>query len=333
MIKYKYAIEIGGSYTKIYVRDEGFALCEPTLVAAEPLPQGYQVIGLGAEAKQMMGKTNDAVEVFSPISNGRIINYEYLKELLVYFFNKVEFKKKSDSVLVLVNCGLEDKEKEKFMSLLYEIGFKEVTLIPTVFCSCVGAGKNISSTKTNMIVNIGGANTDVAVINMNAIVRGATLGLGGRAVDVAIANTIAYNHGIVVGLGTCEKLKMEVGSLYQNDTLNMEVTGVDIESKVPCSYIISSNDLLPVLEPFFEEIVKTIDVTITSLPPEISTDIINNGVLFAGGMSNIAGLESYLKRNFRYPYRIVEDAENVSILGAGKLLADEDLLQKILENI
>ena len=167
---------------------------------------------------------------------------------------------------------------------------------------------------------------------MNSIVKGATLGLGGRAVDVAIANTIAYNHGIVVGIGTAEKLKMEVGSLYANDTLNMEVTGVDVESKVPCSYIISSNDLKPVLEPFFDEIVRTIDVTITSLPPEISTDIINNGVLFAGGMSNINGLEGYLKKNFRYPFKIVEDAENVSILGAGKLLEDTDLLQKIYDN-
>ncbi len=333
MNKFKYAIEIGGSYTKIYVKNEGFALCEPTLVAAEPTPEGYQVVGLGLEAKKMMGKTSDSVEVFSPISNGKINNYEYLKELLLYFFDKLEFKKKRDSVIVLVNCGLTKKEQESFLSLMYEIGFKEVALIPTVLCTCIGAGKNISSTKTNMIVNIGGANTDIAVINMNSIVKGATLGLGGRAVDVAIANTIAYNHGIVIGLGTSEKVKIEVGSLYSNDTLNMEVTGVDIESKVPRSYIISSSDLLPVLEPFFEEIVRSIDVTITSLPPEISTDIINNGVLFAGGMSNIAGLDSYLRKNFRYPFKIVEDAENVSILGAGKLLDDNLLLERIMDNI
>jgi len=332
MKKIKYAIEIGGSFTKIYVKNEGFALCEPTLISAEPTPQGYQIIGMGSEAKDMLGKTNDSVEVFSPISNGHIINYEYLKQLLIYFFKKVEFKKNRDACMVLINCGLEDKARETFLSIMYEIGFKEVYLVPTVFCTCIGAGKNISSTKTNMMVNIGGANTDIAVINLNSIVKGATLGLGGRAVDVAIANQIAYNHGIVVGLGTSEKLKIEVGSLYLNDTLNMEVTGIDVESKVPRSYIISSNDLLPVLEPFFDEIVRSIDVTITSLPPELSSDIINNGVLFAGGMSQIAGLENYLKRNFRYPFKIVEDGDNVSILGAGKLLDDEELLEKILEN-
>lgn len=330
--KYKYAIEIGGSYTKIYVRDEGYALCEPTLVSAEPSPQGYQIIGLGLEAKKMMGKTNDSVEVFSPVSNGQIKNYEYTKALLNYFLDKLEFKRNRDSAVVLVNCGITSKDRETMLSLMYEVGFKEVVLIPTVFCSCIGAGKNISSTKTNMIVNIGGANTDIAVINMNSIIKGATLGLGGRAVDVAIANQIAYNHGLVIGLGTSETLKREVGSLYPNDTLNMEVTGVDIESKVPRSYIISSNDLLTVLEPFFDEIIRSIDVTITSLPPEITTDIINNGVLFVGGMSKIAGLSNYLKNNFRYPFKIVEDGENVSILGAGKLLDDVDLLQKIYEN-
>ena len=333
MNKIKYAIEIGGAYTKINVKDEGFALCEPTLISAEPTPQGYKIIGLGKQAKDMLGKTNESVEVFSPIANGHINNYEYLKQLLIYYFDQLGFKKKYESCMVLVNVALSEKDKNNFIALLYDIGFKEVFLIPTIICSAIGSGKNISSTKTNLVVNIGGANTDVAVINMNSIVKGATLGIGGRAVDVAIANAIAYNHGIVVGVSQCEKLKIEVGSLYKNDNLNMEITGVDVESKIPRSYIISSKDLLEVLEPFFNEIIRTIDVTITSLPPEISTDIINNGVLFTGGMSKINGLESYLRKNFKYPFKIVEDAENVSILGAGKLLDDKDLLSKILENI
>ena len=332
MKKIKYAIEIGGSNTKIYIHGEGFALCEPTLVGAEPTPHGYQIVGLGQAAKEMLGKTNDSIEVFSPISNGKINNYEYLKTLLEYFFEKVGFKKNHDSVMVLVNLGLNDKDREIFLNLMYEIGFKDVKLLPTIIASCIGAGRNVSSTKATLMVNIGGANTDIAVVNMNSIVKGATLGLGGRAVDVAIANTIAYNHGIVIGLGTSEKVKKEVGSLYPNDTLNMEVTGVDIETKVPCSYIISSNDLLPVLEPFFEEIVRVVDVTITSLPPEISADIINSGVLFCGGMSQINGLDGYLRYNLRYPFKIVDDGDNAAINGAGKLLEDLDLLAKLYEN-
>lgn len=333
MIKYNYAIEIGGSFTKIYVKEEGFALCEPTLVASEPTNEGYKILAFGQEAKNMMGKTGDNIEVFSPIVNGQIKNYHYLRQLLHYFFEKVGHRKGKDSVLVLVNLGLSSEEKNKFVSLLYDLEFKEVSLIPTIICSCVGAGKSVSSTKSFLIANIGGANTDVAVINMNNIVKGATLGLGGRAVDVAIANQIAYNHGVVIGLPTSEKLKIEVGSLYENDTLNMEVTGVDGETKIPTSYIISSSDIIPVLEPFFDEIVRTIDVTITSLPPEISADIISGGVIFLGGMAKINGLEHYLKKHFRYPFQIAQDPENTSILGAGKLLEDENLLTKLLDNL
>ena len=332
MKKYKFAIEIGGAYTKIYVKDFGIVLCEPTLVAAEANANGYEIIGLGQQAKDLMGKTSENVEIFSPIVNGKVSNYQYLKELLKYFFDKLEIRKQGENIIALVNCAISQEDKAVLKNLLNDVGFREVGLVPTVICSCVGAGKNISSTKTNMVINIGGANTDIAVINMNSIIKGATLGLGGKAVDVALTNSIAYNHGIVLGLGVSENLKMEIGSLYSNDTLNMEVTGIDVETKIPKSYIISSNDLLPILEPFYDEIIRSADVTITSLPPEISTDIINNGVLFVGGMSNITGLDSYLKREFKYPFKILPDAENISILGAGKLLDDPELLEKIILN-
>ncbi len=330
-MKYKYAIEMGGAYTKIYVKDCGLALCESTLVAAKPTVDGYKVIGLGDEAKNLMGKTNEDVEVFSPVSNGIIENYEYCQRLLEYFFKKVEYRRR-ENVMVLINCGLSDGDKRQYLNLLHSIGFKEVVLVPTVLCTCLGAGKNISSTKITMVVNMGGANTDIAVVNMNSIIKGATLGIGGRAMDSAISRSIAYNNGIVIGLGMAQTLKNEVGSLFANDTLNMEVTGVDVETKIPRGYIITSSDLYPILVPFFHEILQAIEVTITSLPPEISTDIINNGVLFAGGLSQIAGFAQFLKKNFRFPYTIAADAENVSILGAGKLLDDEELIKKITEN-
>lgn len=332
MIKYNYAIELGGSQTKIYQKDCGLVLCEPTLVAAEAKPSGYSVLGLGQEAKLLMGKTHDEVEIFSPISNGQINNFEYCQRLLEYFFKKVDYKKNSGNIVVLVGCGLSYEDKKTYRDLLHKVGFKEVALVPTAVCTCVGAGKNISSTKINMVVNLGGGGVDIAVINRNSIIKGATLGLGGRNIDSAIAQTIAYDHGIVIGLGTAETLKNEVASLFANDSLNMEVTGVDVESKVPRSYIITSSDLYPIILPFFDEIVRTADVTMTTLPPEISTDIINNGVLFAGGLSQISGLGDYLKKNLRYPVKVLEDGEFTAINGAGKLLDDQELLSKIIEN-
>ncbi len=333
MVRYKYAIEMGGANTKIYVKDSGFALCEPTLVAAKPTPEGYKVLALGKEAKKLMGKTDDSVEVFSPIVNGVIVNYEYCQKLLEYFFKKVEYRKKRENVMVLVNCALSNEDRNLYQKLLHSVGFKEVALVPSVMCACLGVGKNISSTRTTMVVSMGGANTDIAVINMNSLIKGATLGIGGRAIDSAIAHEIAYRKGIVLGLGTAEALKSAVGSLFINDTLNMEVTGVELETKIPTTYIITAKDLYPIIEPYFNEIIKAVEVTITSLPPEISTDIINNGVMFVGGLARMAGFDEYLKRNFRFPAVVVRhDGEYVTIKGAGKLLDDEVLLNKIVEN-
>lgn len=332
MTKYSYAIEIGGSQTKIYKKDCGLVLCEPSLVVAEPSVNGYSLLALGKDAKALMGKTSDEIEVFSPFANGVIKNFEYAQELLKYFFQKIEFKKNSGNIIILSPCGLKDNDKKNYLDLLHSIGFKEVAIVPTAVCTCLGAGKNISSTKINMVVNIGGGNVDIAVINRNCIVKGATLGLGGRNIDSAIAQNIAFEHGIVIGLNTAEVLKEEVASLYANDTLNMEVTGVDGETGIPKSYIITSGHLYPIILPFFDEIIKAVDVTITSLPPEISHDIINNGVLFAGGVSQIAGLGEYLKKNLNYISKIVEDGEFTSINGAGKLLDDPELLNKIIEN-
>lgn len=330
-MKYRYAIEMGGANTKIYVKDCGLALCEPTLVSATPSAQGYKVLGLGADAKKLMGKTNENVEVFSPVSNGVIENYEYCQRLLEHLFKKVGYKKR-ENVMVLVNCALTEEQKRQYQNLLHSIGFKEVALVPSVICSCVGAGKNITSTKASMVVNLGGANTDIAVVNMSSIIKGATLGLGGRAMDSGISHAVAYNQGLVIGLAAAETLKNEVGSLFTNDTLNMEVTGVDVETKIPRGHIITARDLYPVLAPYFDEIIRSIEVTITSLPPEVSTDILSSGVMLCGGVANIAGLGDYFKRHFRFPFYIVEDCENVAILGAGKLLDDEKLIAKITEN-
>ena len=332
MKKYKFAIEMGGGYTNIYVKGQGLALKEPTLVGAEPTEEGYKVIALGQDAKKLIGKTKENIEIFTPCVYGEHSNFEYSVVLLKHLLSKVGFKQFEDNVLFLCPCGITAREKDNILRVCEACNMGQVEIIPAVLCSLVGEGRKIDGSTVNMVVNIGGTYTDIAVVNMSNILKGATLSVGGKSIDASIVNYLAYKDELVIGLPTAETLKNDVGSLYDNDTLNMEVTGVDIESKIPRSYIISSNDLLVVLEPFFDEIIRSIDVTITSLPPEITTDIINNGVLFVGGMSNITGLDYYLKNHFKYPFKIVEDCENVSILGAGKLLDDPQLLEKIYES-
>ncbi len=333
MKKFKYAIEMGGGYTCIYVKGEGLALKEPTLIAAEPSEDGYKVIAMGNDAKKLVGKTKENVEIFTPSVSGEHSNFEYSVVLLKHFLSKIGFKAYEDNAIFVVPCGLTAREKDNILNVCEAANLGYVTLVPSVLCSCVGEGRNIDSSKVNMVVDIGGTATDLAVINMSSIIKGATLGIGGKSIDASIVNFLAYSEDFVIGLPTAEILKNEVGSLYSNDTLNMEITGVDAKTKTPKTIVILSNQLRKAIEPFYSEIVRAIDTTINTLAPEIVADIINNKILLVGGCSKMQGLEDYLKKHLKYPVEISEDVDNVTILGAGKLLSDPQLLDSIIKKL
>lgn len=336
-MQYHYAIELGGSFTTIFVKDVGFALKEPTLVAVQNSGDDYHACAFGKEAKKLLWKTKDSVEVFNPISSGVIENFEYTQAMMEYFLAKVGFKKNKQNVIVIVPCGISSQEKQEYYKLFDALGFINIDLVPSVIATAVGCGCNIAGTKANMIVNIGGATTDVAVVNLCSIIQGVTLGIGGKKIDIAIANSLALskngdNKRILIGVPTAENLKNEIGSLYKNDTLKMEVLGVDINTKTPKARVVSAQDIRPVIVAFFEEILRTIDVAINTLPPEISADILKNNIYFTGGLSKINGFEQFLRENLPYPFDVVENPEDVTILGAGKLLNDTSLLNKVLQN-
>lgn len=331
--KFKYAIEMGGGYTCIYVKGEGLALKEPTLIAAEPTQDGYKVIAMGADAKKLVGKTQDNVEIFTPVPSAGGSNFEYSTVLLKHFLSKVGFKAFEDNAIFLVPCGLTTPEKENILSVCEAANLGFVALVPSVLCSCVGAGRNVDGSKVNMVVDIGGTSTEVGVVNMSSIIKGVSVGIGGRNIDASIVNFLAYTQNFVIGLSTAEALKNEVGSLYPNDTLNMEITGVDAQTKTPKNVVVLSTDLQRAIEPFYAEILRAIDTTINTLPPEIVADIINNKILVVGGSSKIQGLEDYFKKNLPYPVEIFEDMDNATILGAGKLLSDTQLLESILKKL
>ena len=335
-MQYHYAIELGGSFTTIYVKNVGFALKEPTMVAVEKSGDEYKTFAFGKEAKDLVWKTNDSVEVFNPISHGVIENYEYAKVMLEHFLSKVGFKKRRKNAIVLIPCGLSARDKGEYLRLFEDVGMNVVDLVPSVIASAIGSRCNLNTTKASMIVNVGGTTTEIAVINLSSILEGVSVGIGGKKMDIAIANALALPNGkdkrVLIGVPTAEKVKNEIGSLYKNDSLKMEVLGVDIESKFPKSRVVTAQEIRPVFVAFFEEILRTIDVAINTLPPEISADILKNEMYFTGGLAKMAGLDDYLSANLPYPFKIVENPEDVTILGAGKLLNDSSLLNSILKN-
>lgn len=317
-------IDIGGSFVSIYKMGEGIVFKEPNLISVKGANSNYSVIAMGLDAKKMQGKTAEDILTFSPVSEGTIKSVDYATLYLKYALNKL-FKSigfKNIECMISVPCGLSKVEIDKYEQVCIKAGIKKVHHILGTVCSAIGAGKQIDTTNSYMLIDIGGSKTDVAVMNLLSIVKGATLGLGGKAIDNSIISTIKEKYKILIGESTAENIKINVGSLFKNDTLNMEVIGVDIESKIPRTCIVFSKDIKECLTTYFNEIVKVAKATIQECPPEVSSDIINNQITISGGMANLTGAEQFLSKELGITTEIADNADNATILGLAKLLGN-----------
>lgn len=329
------AVDFGGSYTSIYVKDSGLVLKEPTLLGAIMTENGYEVTSMGIQAKEIQGKTDGRTIVFSPISEGVIKSPDYATILLKHFLDKIIHKKNVFSkIKCVVPCptGLTIEEKEDYKKVFLGAGVSGVIFIPRLLCSAYGSGVNIFSNSANLVIDIGGVSTDVGVINLGSIIDGATLAVGGKAIDAQIVRTVSSKYGVEIGLSSAQKLKEEIGSLYTNDTANMEVVGADNKTKAPASVLVYATDVKEAVLPLILEIQRIVETTLNILPPEISSDVAKNGILVTGGFADISGLEKYLRNEINLPVKISANAQNACILGAGRLLAELPQLKKLINN-
>ena len=330
------AIDMGGSYTSIFRKDSGLVLKEPTLIGAMMTDNGYEVKVMGKEAKDIQGKTDERTVVFSPISEGVVKSIDYATILLKHFLDKVITHK---NIFTKIKClvpyptGLSEEEKNDYKTVFLNVGINDVIFVPRLLCSAYGGGVNIFANSANMVIDIGGVSTDVGVINLGTLIDGATLCVGGKAIDAQIVRTVSSKYGVEIGLSSAQKLKEEIGSLYSNDTANMEVMGVDTCTKSPASVVVYATDVKMSVMPLLSEIGRIVETTLNILPPEISADVAKNGILITGGFSGIVGLERYLRTTLNLPIIIAEDAPNACILGAGKLLANLNELKRVLNEL
>lgn len=330
------AVDFGGSYTSIYIKDCGLVLKEPTLIGAIMTENGYEVKAMGQEAKDIQGKTDDRTVVFSPISEGVIKSPDYATIILKHFLDKVITKKSLFSkikCLVPFPTGISEQEKEEYKKVFLGAGINHVIFVPRLLCSAYGGGVNIFSNSAKLIVDIGGVSTDIGVINLGSLIEGATLAVGGKAIDAQIVRNVSQKYGVEIGLSSAQKLKEEVGSLYSNDTANMEVLGVDVDTKNPASMVVYATDVKEAIIPLLTEITRIIETTLNILAPEISGDVARNGILVTGGFADIAGLEKYLRNEINLAVTVSENAKNACIIGAGKLLSNINELKVILREI
>ena len=332
-MKYSLAIEFGSVYTSIYRKEEGLVLKEPTLVCARQSGDEYEIVAMGAEAKKMQGKTDDKTYIFSPVGEGKIKAPEYAVLLLNYFLQKVNAKKVfKENAVVCVSTALNLEERKELYNVFSKCNLGKVLFVPSIMCAAEMSGNDLNTARTIFAVHIGGTTTELASINMNQIIKGATLELGGRSLDVNIANMVAEKYETIISIASAQKLKEEIGTLFDNDSQNFEVLGTDELTGKPKRAVVSSKDVRSVIIPFAMQIILAIETSINTCNPEIAADIISNGIYISGGISNVVGIDKFLRKALEIDVKIIEENDNAAILGAGRLLANvknlEDMANK-----
>ncbi len=333
-MNYSIAIKLGSSNTSIFKQGEGIVLFEPSLVAFSGNGKEREVKAVGTKAKKMMGRTDERTYVVSPISEGKISDPKLAKIMLQTFLTKVLGRglvKPKVKAVVCATLGFSLEDRKLLEETCYNAGIQDVIVVPSVMCGALGYNFPIGEPKGACLVNIGGGSTDIAVVSMNTIIAGINLSVGGIAIDKAIEKCLTDEFGIKLGLGTAEKIKEEIGSLYKNDTSSVTISAIDSESKMPKDVEVTSNIIYSTIEKYFNAIVEGIKTVLNNCPPNIVEDVCENGIFLMGGTALLTGVEQYFRRALGVNIKMQDFTTAVDVLGAGKLLQDQQLLKDISE--
>ena len=336
MAKTILGIEFGSSYVSIVKHGEGMVLKQSNLVAVKKQNNNYYNYCVGEKAKNLLDKTDDRIVVFSPVNGGEIISMPHAIYELKEYLNQLEVKRNmfnKTQIILAVSTALNKEEKKKYIELCESVGAKDVILIPKIICSALGENINIGANNARLIVDIGGGTVDCAVINLYTIIEGSTLALGGRNLDTTIVDYVKQKYNALIGVKSAQLLKEQIGSLYPNDGAEMEVNAVDITTNTPLFLKITAKDIFEATYLFLDEVIKIIKTTINTLSPEISSDVVRNGITICGGYSKMVGLEKYLRQKLGLNILISDNSESATINGLNKIVNQHDLLEKILLNL
>lgn len=332
MAQYNLAIDLGTVNTVIYVAGLGVALKEPSCIAVETINNKRVVKCVGTEAKKLIGKTNNSIEVVFPIVEGVIHNFQLAKLMLKEFLKKVAptgFGKPRRRVIFMYPCGLTKEEKNRIRDLAYALNITTVSLVPASVCALIGMEVEENDPNSHFIVNIGGGTTDIAIINNNHIIRGATINVGGLQIDANICEYVKNTHQIVLGANTLEIVKNSIGSLLSNDVSAVNVVGLEIDTQRRKEIRLYSQDILPIVAGAFNKIGEACEALLNMCSSEVLNDINTYGIYVCGGVANITGVDKYLSKMLNLPVYTDIDPDSSVIMGAGNLLNNQTLLSEI----
>lgn len=314
------AIDLGTANTLMWMKDKGIVLNEPSIVAFDRNTK--HIIAIGHEAQSMLGKTHKDIKIIRPLRDGAIADFEITEGMLRAFIRKVSSSwQPARRIVVCVPSGITEVEKRAVRDSCEHAGAKEVHLIAEPMAGAIGIGLNVHEPVGNMIVDIGGGTTEIAVIALSGIVSDKSIRIAGDEMTSAIVQYFRRSHNILIGDRTAEKIKIEVGSAVPlEEEIEIEVKGRDLVSGIPKMINVSSIDIREALSESVSEIVDAVLSLLEQTPPELAADIFDRGIMLSGGGGLLKGLDERLRRETSLPVHVAEDALTAVVRGTGKVL-------------
>jgi len=330
---YDLAIDLGTSNTLIYVKGKGIVLNEPSVVALRRDETGLdKVLAVGKEAKMMLGRTPARIDAVRPMRDGVISDFEVTQEMLRQFIRKVHRRRTlfRPRIIVSVPIGITPVEKKAIYECAKSAGASEVFLIEEPMAAAIGAGLPITEPTGNMVVDIGGGTTEVAVISLGGIVYSKSVRVAGDKIDEAIAQYINRNYNFLIGLSTAEIIKMTIGNAYPGEKVEtMDVKGRDLVTGTPKILTIDSDETREMISEELNTILQAVRSGMEQMPPELSADILDRGIVLTGGVSLLKNLDVLLREETRVPVTVSENPLFSVALGAGKALDNLSILKEV----
>ena len=324
------AIDLGTANTCVFARGAGIVLNEPSIVAVNNVSD--QIEAVGSEAKEMLGRTPGSITAIRPMRDGVIADFDAAERMLGYFIKKAHGRRRfvRPRVIIGVPSEITQVERRAVKDSAYRAKASEVHLIEEGMAAAIGAGLPITEAAGNMIVDIGGGTTDIAVISLAGVVYSRSVRVAGNAMDEAIATYVKREHNLLIGERTAEQIKIQLGSAAPPvKQQEMEVKGRHVLEGKPTTIVLNDGQVREALAEPVRQIMQAVRDALERIPPELSADVCDRGIVLSGGGALLQNLDERLRRDTGLPVQIAEDPLSAVVLGAGKMLSDFNLLRKI----
>ena len=324
------AIDLGTANTLVFVKNQGIVVSEPSIVAINDVTTKVEAVG--KEAKEMLGRTPGNITAIRPMKDGVIADFEITEKMLAYFIQKAHSRKVwvAPRIVIGIPSEITQVEKRAVKDSALRAKASEVFLVDQAMAAAIGAGLPVTEPSGNMVVDIGGGTTDIAVISMAGIVYSSSVRVAGNEMDEAIIKYLRKKYNLLIGERTAEQVKMEIGSAYPLDKpMTMEIKGRNLIEGIPKTLVVTDEEIREALEETVSILVNAVRVALERTPPELSADIVDRGIVLTGGGALLKNLDKRLREETGLPVSMGEDPLSSVVLGTGRMLEDVKLLRKI----